>query len=248
MRLALLVVASLWAAPAILNESQAVSITVLDGSKHHVQGIDTDGSILWVTSVDRYSRRGLLQQFELSTGKLVRTVEVQDGDRFHPGGMAADAEWLWIPVAEYRSASSAVIQKRNRKTLELAAQFRVDDHIGCVAVSERYVVGGNWDSREFYVWDRSGSFVRKVANTTGNGYQDLKFVGDAVVGAGLLSNRQGAIDWLEFPSMKLVRRLEVGKTSRGVALTHEGMAIRGGKLYLLPEDAPSRLFAFNLRP
>ena len=76
----------------------------------------------------------------------------------------------------------------------------------------------------------------------------MKFSDGHVAAAGLLANREGAVDWLEFPSMKLVRRLEVGKTSRGVALTHEGMAIRGGKLYFLPEDAPSRLFTFDLQP
>jgi hypothetical protein len=31
-----------------------------------------------------------------------------------------------------------------------------------------------------------------------------------------------------------------------VILTHEGMAIAGGKLYLLPEDGPSRLFVYQL--
>jgi hypothetical protein len=29
-------------------------------------------------------------------------------------------------------------------------------------------------------------------------------------------------------------------------VTHEGMAIKGSRLYLLPEDAPSRLFVFAL--
>jgi hypothetical protein len=31
-----------------------------------------------------------------------------------------------------------------------------------------------------------------------------------------------------------------------VSYTHEGMAIRDGVLYLLPEDEPSRLFRFKL--
>lgn len=248
MKLVFFCAASLLAAGAALQESQAISVVTLAGETHHVQGIDTDGTVLWMTSVDRGSRKGYLQEYTLSAGKLLRRVEVQNGERFHPGGMAGDGEWLWVPVAEYRRNSSAMIQKRSRKTLELVSQFRVDDHIGCVAVSSEYVVGGNWDSRDFYVWDLAGGLIRKVANTTGNGYQDLKFAGNYLVGAGLLANREGAIDWLEFPSMKLVRRLEVGKTSRGVALTHEGMAIRGGKLYLLPEDAPSRLFTFTLAP
>ena len=44
-----------------------------------------------------------------------------------------------------------------------------------------------------------------------------------------------------------MRRVRAGKTDRGVSLTNEGMTFRGGKLYLLPEDDPSRLFVFDLR-
>jgi hypothetical protein len=36
-----------------------------------------------------------------------------------------------------------------------------------------------------------------------------------------------------------------GVTDRGLPYTHEGMTIRGGRLYLLPEDDPSRLFVFR---
>ena len=134
-----------------------------------------------------------------------------------------------------------------RRTLELEAQFEVGDHIGCVAAGDGVLVGGNWDSRIFYVWDRSGKLLRKVENPTPNGYQDLKFAGGQLVGGGLLPGKVGAIDWMEWPSLKLVKRMEAGKTSRGVAFTNEGMAVRAGRLWLLPEDGPSRLFEFAVR-
>jgi len=40
----------------------------------HVQGIDTDGVHLWVTSVERATRKGFLQEFVVADGKLLRTL------------------------------------------------------------------------------------------------------------------------------------------------------------------------------
>ena len=218
----------------------------LKGTVYHVQGIDLDDTRLWVTSVDSKTRKGYLHEFALPAGVLSRSVEVQDGERFHPGGIASDATFIYVPVAEYRRSSTAVIQKRSKRTLGLESQFAVADHIGCVAVNGDVIVGGNWDSRELYVWDHGGKLLRKHANPTGNGFQDLKLTGGLLVGGGLLPGREGAIDWMEFPSLRPVRRMTTGKTDRGDPFTREGMAIRGRLLYLLPEDGPARLFTFEL--
>jgi hypothetical protein len=234
----------LWLA---LSDLPLVRTLELKGTTHHVQGIDLDDTRLWVTSVDREARKGYLHEFALPSGELKRTVELGVGARFHPGGMARDGESLWIPVAEYRRESTATIQKRNARTLELEAQFEVADHIGCIAAGPDGLIGGNWDSRTFYVWDKAGKLIRKVANPTPNGYQDLKFVEGRIVAGGLLPGRVGAIDWLEWPSLKLLRRVDAGKTSRGVPFTNEGLAARGDRLWLLPEDGPSRLFEFRLK-
>lgn len=235
----------LWLAAGIGDQPPART-TELRGKTHHVQGIDLDETRLWVTSVDKEAKKGYLHEFALPSGELRRTVEVGAGERFHPGGIARDGESLWIPVAEYRRDSSATIQKRNAKTLALETQFEVQDHIGCVAAGPNFLVGGNWDSRTFYVWNKSGMMLRKVANPTPNGYQDLKFVDGMIVAGGLLPGKVGAVDWLEWPSLQLLRRVEAGKTDRGVPYTNEGMALRGGRLFLLPEDGPSRLFEFVL--
>jgi hypothetical protein len=232
-------------APAVLNASDAGTVLQLHGKTNHVQGIDTDGVHLWVTSVETAGRKGFLHEFLLDDGREVRRIEIQDGERFHPGGIAADGESIWIPVAEYRANSSAVIQKRNKRTLGLEFQFAVPDHIGCVAVTPEFVIGGNWDSREFYFWDHQGKFIRKIASETGNAYQDMKFESGRIIGSGGLRDHRGAVDWLEFPSMHLVRRLIVGKTDRGASLTREGMTTFKGGLWVLPEDDESRLFMFT---
>jgi hypothetical protein len=218
----------------------------LRGETHHVQGIDLDGEILWVTSVDQPNRRGYLHEFSLTTGELLRTRGIDEGERFHPGGFSADAESLWMPVAEYRRESSAVIQKRSKRTLEKEFEFRAPDHIGCVAVTGAEIIGGNWDSRLFYVWDKQGRELRRTANPTANRYQDMKAIDGRLIASGLLDARSGAIDWLEYPSLKLLRRIGAGVTDRGAPFTREAMTVKGDRLYLLPEDSPSRLFVFRL--
>jgi hypothetical protein len=230
----------------LLTPSDAIRVLELQGKTNHVQGIDTDGVFLWVTSVDSAGHKGYLREFRLEDGREIRSIELQDGERFHPGGIAADAESIWIPVAEYRANSSAVIQKRNKRTFALELQFAVLDHIGCVAVTPEFVIGGNWDSRHFYFWDHQGRLIRKVANETGNAYQDLKFRSGGIIASGGLPERRGAIDWLDLTSMHLVRRVIAGKTDRGASLTREAMTTYQDQLWLLPEDDQSRLFVFPL--
>jgi beta-lactamase class D len=220
-------------------------VTTLGADMDHVQGIYLDGARLWVSWVDRKARTGHLGEFEAKTGRLVRSVPVHEGDRFHPGGIAGEGNSIWVPVAEYRPHSSAVIQKRNRDTLALEAEFDVADHIGCIASAGDRLYGGNWDSRKIYTWTPDGRLLATAPNTAGTSYQDLKFVNGQLVGSGLRGT-EGAIDFLDSADLRLARRIRAGKTSRGVLLTHEGMAIAGERLYLLPEDGPSRLFVYRL--
>lgn len=246
-QVALLCLTALSASNSVsVGEWKLARTLALKGATNHVQGIDFDTKTLWVTSVDSTNRKGYLREFSLISGEIIRGVEVQEGERFHPGGIAADAESVWVPIAEYRPNSSSLIQKRSKHTLDTELAFSVPDHIGCIAVTAEYLVGGNWDSREFYVWDHAGKLVRKVASTTRNAYQDTKFENGLLVASGILPDRSGAIDWIEFPSFRLVRRLKVGNTERQAPFTREGMAIRGKQLLLLPEDEPSRVFIFTL--
>lgn len=218
----------------------------LHAETHHVQGIDLDGKTLWVSSVNARTKQGFVYSFNLADGRLLRSVEVQNGERFHPGGFMRTGDALWVPVAEYRRQSSALMQKRDSRTLALLSEFEVADHIGAVAVVPEGLVGVNWDARDFYIWSTGGRLIRKTPNPTGLAIQDMKFVDGKLVAGGLRRDKTGAILWLEWPSLRIQRTLEAGKTDRGVAFTHEGLALLGKSLYLLPEDGPSRLFAFEL--
>ena len=218
----------------------------LQADTHHVQGVERFGGSVYVTCVERARRKGHLYEFSYPSGALARHVETGDGVRYHPGGISIYGGSLWAPVSEYRPGSSTVIQRRRLPALELESEFVVQDSIGCLAAGADALAGGNWNSRQIYIWDHAGRLKNKADNPNGSAYQDLKFVAGRLVGGGLLATGDGAIDWMEFPSLRLLRRIKAGRTSRNVAYTHEGMAIYGPELLLLPEDAPSRLFVYRL--
>jgi hypothetical protein len=220
----------------------------LEDGVHHVQGIVVDGPRLWVTSVDRIARRGWLTEYELETGKRIRAVQVQQGEMYHPGGFDHDEESLWIPVAEYRPGGQTVIQRLSKQTLEILSSFAVADHIGALAVLPDGLLAANWDARRFLLFTREGRLVWSRANPHAARYQDMKRRYGSIVAAGLLGKGEAAravVDWLDPDTLMLLNRETLGRTDRGVPFTQEGMDYRDGRLYLLPEDAPSRLFVFR---
>ena len=217
----------------------------LEGTLYHVQGVDLDDAHIWVTSADTEQHLGHLSMFSRATGKLEKDVTVGGKERFHPGGISTDVDSIWLPVAEYRPNSTSVIEQRSKQTLALLYKFDFADHIGCLAVGPQCLIGGDWGSRHFYVWDMKGRLLRKLTNAEANQYQDLKYFGNYLVASGVLTSTSGSIDWLEWPSMRVIQRISAGTTSRGVPFTNEGMSIDKEFLYLLPEDGPSRLFIYR---
>lgn len=229
-----------------LKELELLDEIAIQAELDHVQGIDVRGGDLWISSVERETRKGRLHRVALPSGEAARAVEVQQGERFHPGGVALDDDWIWVPVAEYRPLSTAVIQRRRADTLELAASFEVSDHIGCIAADGDRLIGGNWDSELFYEWNRQGREISRKSRRTETHYQDLKLSDGLLVASGTMAPSRGSIDWLSPLTYTLRRRILAGETDRGVRFTNEGMAVGDGKIYLLPEDGPSRLFVFRL--
>ena len=229
-----------------IEHARLAGIRTLEGELYHVQGMDMDDEHIWVTSVDKANHKGYLHQFNRRTAKLERVVDVSDGPRFHPGGISLYGNSIWVPVGEYRPDSTAVLAEYDKQTLLLKRRIAVADHLGCVAVNGDTLVAGNWGSRKFYVFDKSGKQLRVIANPSSNQYQDIKFVRGALVGSGNITKTTGAVEWLAWPSLKRVRSLASGMTDRGNLYTREAMTLKGNDLYLLPEDGPSRLFHFVL--
>ncbi|RJP33411.1 MAG: hypothetical protein C4527_04510 [Candidatus Omnitrophota bacterium] len=232
--------------PEIALESFFLAETIpLQGDYDHVQGIVVEEGRVWVSCVDRTRRTAQIHVFELPSGRWLFGRAVEDGEHMHPGGIAMDGEDLWVPLATYQPHGHTWIEQRDRSTLDLKARFPVEDHIGCLAVCGEVLIGGNWDSEDFYTWDRQGNLINKRPNPLGTRYQDIQCVGDRLIASGLTENR-GAIDIYLLDGFKPLQRIVGGKTDRDVCFMHEGMAMVHDRLYLLPEDGPdSRLFVFH---
>ena len=120
-----LVVLSLTAATAhefsgdAIEHAKLVDILDLKGELFHVRGVDLDRRHIWVTSVDRDHRKGYLHEFDRTTGRFLRRLELTDGDRYHPGGISLHDHSIWVPVAELKPNSSAMIEEIDTDTLRI---------------------------------------------------------------------------------------------------------------------------------
>jgi hypothetical protein len=150
---------------------RAVSETPIRFNTHHPQGMVRRGDQAFVTSVEiirptrRYPQpidgqdrdtgegRGHLFIIDAS-GALQADIPLGEGDSYHPGGLDFDGRWLWVPVAEYRPDSRAIIYRVDPATLVATEAFRVPDHIGAVAVDRegRALVGVSWGGARLYRW------------------------------------------------------------------------------------------------
>lgn len=223
-------------------------VVLLEGETHHVQGVVVEDGALYVTNVERAAGRGHLTSFDLASGKRLRSVVLGREEMIHPGGFDRDFDSLWIPLAGMKPGGRSVIEQRSKKTLEVVSTFEVADHIGCVAVGFDRLIGANWDARQIYEWDFKGKLIRKRDNPSPLRYQDCKLRAGTLVAGGVAprGSKEHAVVWLDPETLLPLQRLEAGETDRGVPFTNEGMDVRDGRLYLLPEDTPSRLFVYRL--
>jgi hypothetical protein len=236
-----------------IENAQLMSALKLDGELFHVQGVELESQRIWVTSVDRKNRKGYIHEFDRTTGRIMRRLELTDGARYHPGGISISGRSIWVPVAEMKRNSSTVLVEIDADSLQVRRSIYVDDHLGCVAASSRKLIAGNWHSEKLYIFDLSSEEpMRIVPNPSPTRYQDMKLVDGQLVAGGSLSGRSGTIDWIDLPSMQLARTLRTGATSPDTATgrvrpyTGEGMALQGRELYVVPEDGPSRMYHFRL--
>jgi hypothetical protein len=236
-----------------IEHARLVGALPLKGKLFHVQGVAIDGDHIWVTSVDKVRRRGYLHEFDRTSGQFLRRIELTDGMRYHPGGISITGRSIWVPVAEMKQSSSAIMVEIDADTLVVRRSIPVADHIGCIAASPGMLIAGNWDSKLFYVFDLAGGApVRTVTNPSATKFQDMKLIGNELVAGGTLDKRNGAIDWIDWPSLKLTRTLRSGVTRRELfhasarPYTAEGMTLDGRDLFVVPQDGPSRMFHFRL--
>ena len=148
-----------------------VNETRIPFKTHHPQGmVRLNGDILFTSveiirrtnrypepqnGMDRDAGEGRGHLFRMSEdGALKSDIPLGEGDIYHPGGLDFDDRWLWIPVAEYRPNSRAIIYRVDPVTLKATETFRVPDHIGAVAMHRETntLIGASWGSRRLYRW------------------------------------------------------------------------------------------------
>ncbi|MBU6269249.1 MAG: hypothetical protein KGN34_17005 [Sphingomonadales bacterium] len=248
---------SVAAAPALffnsIENTRAIGAFALQGDLFHVQGLVLEPGRIWVTSVDLDGHRGFLHEFDRATGRPLRRLELTDGARYHAGGISMSGRSIWVPVAENRPHSSAVLMEIDADTLTVRRRIAVPDHLGCVAASGTTLVAGNWDSELLYMFDpASGALVRTVRNPSATHFQDMKLANGQLVAGGNLNWWSGTVDWIDLTTMTVKRSLRAGAVGRlkpigrGGPLTGEGMAVEGRDLYVIPEDGPGRVLRFRM--
>jgi Family of unknown function (DUF6454) len=145
---------------------------------YHPQGLARAGDRLYLSSVevieqpvkypqpiggyDRTPGRGVGHLFELDlTGRLLRQITLGEGTIYHPGGIDFDGRDLWVPVAEYRPNSRAIVYRVDPGTLTATEAFRVADHVGGVVHPSEHgpVYGVSWGSRRLYAWTENGHLL-----------------------------------------------------------------------------------------
>ncbi len=218
----------------------------IDHATHHVQGVAVSAESYWISSVDRPARQGFVFRVDRATGKVAAQRELTCDAQFHPGGIDLAGGALWVPVAEYRPRSTSTIVRLDPATLATQASFTIDDHIGCLAVNAAgEIMAANWDARTFYRLSADGKKLGEIANPRKAAYQDLKFVGSAILAGGTEKQAQGSprpvVDRLDAGTLALLSRWEPRGTLRtgGSNFCREGCAVFESELFLMPEDGPN---------
>ncbi|MBI2067685.1 MAG: hypothetical protein HYT77_06715 [Deltaproteobacteria bacterium] len=264
-------------------EWKLVKTVPLSFETYHPQGMVKIGDFFYLSSVEvvekttqflkpegRYDRttgkgRGYLFQFD-QNGKLIGRLTLGEGASYHPGGIDYDGESLWVPVAEYRPHGPSIIYRVDPQKFEASVAFRIDDHIGAVAVDpkEGRIYGANWDSRRLYIWNRNGEEL-KIKNNVNHliDYQDCHFQPSRYMLCGGLNRYRpsyggeipvGGIDLLDLRSMTPIHQIPVMLfTKNKEIMTRNPWTVEASgngtlRFYFLPEDGKSTLYLFEAAP
>ncbi len=129
---------------------------------------------------DRTPGRGIGHLFVMDLqGHLQKDVTLGEGDMYHPGGIDFDGTNVWVPVAQYRPNSSAIIYRVDAESLAVRKQFEVKDHFGGIVMDKQtgHLVGNTWGSRRFAEWNLQGKQLKTWDNPNFFiDYQDCQYV------------------------------------------------------------------------
>lgn len=129
---------------------------------------------------DRTPGKGIGHLFVMDlAGHLQKDITLGEGDMYHPGGIDFDGQNVWVPVAQYRPNSSAIIYRVDASSLAVHKQFEVADHFGGIVMDQQtgHLVGNTWGSRRFAEWNLQGKQLKTWDNPNFFiDYQDCQYV------------------------------------------------------------------------
>ena len=236
----------------------------------HPQGMVKIGETFFVSSVDKAGVTGHLFKID-SAGNLIADLRLGEGTMFHPGGIDYDGRFIWVPVAEYRPDSHAIVYRVEPQTMKATEVFRCDDHIGAIVhdTDDHTLRGVSWGSRRFYRWtldaDLRVADARLKATGTPNpshyvDYQDCKYAGGhLVICTGVTELRPpsappfrlGGIEVVDLVSGRPVHQVPVQQwTDSGRVMTENPAWLEtsssGVRGYFMPEDGHSTIYIYDL--
>ena len=230
----------------------------------HPQGMVKIGETFFVSSVDKDGRAGHLFKID-STGKLLADLRLVDGEMYHPGGIDYDGRDIWLPLAEYRPDSHAVIYRINPDTMKATEVVRIADHIGAVIhnTDDRTLHGVSWGSRRFYRWasDGTGAVTKTLNASHYVDYQDCKYAGGRRMlcggvsevrgAAGVVPIRLGGLDLVSLADGRPLHQVPVLLwTPSAVSMTQNPVWLEpygdGLRAYFMPEDNKSTIYVYDV--
>lgn len=176
---------------------ETVTAVPLQFDAEHPQGMVRIGDAYYMSSVeilestvrypvpiggyDRTPGAGVGHLYKFDTqGNLLGDLVLGEGMMYHPGGIDFDGTHLWVPVAEYRPNSKAIVYRVDPVTMTAQEVFRVADHIGGIVhdVEAGELHGVSWGSRAMYRWTATGQLLGLQANPSHFvDYQDCHVAG-----------------------------------------------------------------------
>lgn len=251
---------------------------------HHPQGMVKIGDTFYVSSVeittptkrypepkdgyDRDAGEGVGHLFKIDAkGNLLADLKLGEGSIYHPGGIDYDGRYLWVPVAEYRPNSRAVIYRIDPQKMTAVEVFRANDHIGGIVhnTDDRTLHGVSWGSRRLYKWPLGGDGKvgegQRVANRAQYiDYQDCHYVGGRrMLCSGLNNYRMkadgpvfplGGLELVDLKTDQAIWQVPVELWSpSGKPMTQNPFWVEatdaGLRAYFMPDDDKSTLFVFD---
>jgi hypothetical protein len=267
---------------------RAVAAIPIKFQTFHPQGMVKVGDAFFVSSVDikvptkrfaapqdgldRDTGEGVGHLFKLDAeGNLLADLVLGEGSIYHPGGIDYDGRDIWVPVAEYRPNSRAIVYRVDPKTMSATAVLQVNDHIGGIVhdTGTGTLHGVSWGSRWLYKWPLvNGVVAPEVAagrpRVTNHShyidYQDCHFVGASrMLCTGLNTYkptadgpvfRLGGMELVDLATDRPLHQVPVELWApSGLPMTQNPSWVEktatGLRAYFMPDDDRSTLFVYE---